>query len=170
MWMVVCIEEAAFRESLLDQAIGEAGLRLPSRKFPVRPLHDRQEVVEPGQEIVVPFVPALGAAVEDVVVVGFRLFDQALQTDVATHFDTVLVEGELGEEPRDAAVAVAEGVDAEEVEDEGSSRDEGRRQVLVDARAGRKGRVRRRQPACRPLRPDGNGRREALPALARARR
>src|SRR6185369_13908629 len=77
-------------------------------------------------------MPTLGATVQDIVVVGFRLFDQALQTDVAPYFDAVLVEGELGQDPGDAAVAVAEGVDAEEVENEGGGRDEGRRHALVD--------------------------------------
>jgi len=63
-------------------------------------------------------VPGFGAAAEDVVVLDAGLFDQPLQADVPAHLVAVLVEDQKGQQARDPAVAVAEGVDAEEVEDQ----------------------------------------------------
>src|SRR6185295_7735019 len=80
-------------------------------------------------------VPALGAELKDLVVVRAGLFDQPLQADVAAHLEVVLVEGEESKEPRDAPVAVAEGVDTEEIQHQRSDSDERRSQVLVEGMA-----------------------------------
>ena len=51
-------------------------------------------------------------------VVGIaRLLDNSLETDVSAHLIARLVQQEQSQEASDAAVAVAERVDAEEIED-----------------------------------------------------
>ncbi len=56
-------------------------------------------------------VPALRALLEDMVVVLFRLFDEAFQADVPTDFVTVLIPRQEREQARDASVAVSKKVD-----------------------------------------------------------
>ncbi len=102
----------------LEFAIGAAG--------------DREKVIEPGEEVVLAFVPALGALLEDVIVVVFPFFDEPLQANVPAHFVSVLVERQQREQAGDAAIAVTERVDAKEIEHECPDGHERRNLVLVD--------------------------------------
>ncbi len=79
-----------------------------------------------------PLVPAFRAALESVVILGARFLDQTLQADVPAYLVAMLVEREEGEEPGDPPVAVAERVDAEEIEDQGGDGHQRRRQALVE--------------------------------------
>ena len=53
---------------------------------------DGEKMIESWKEVVRAFMPALGAFLEDAVVVFFRLFDEPLQADVSAHFIAVLIE------------------------------------------------------------------------------
>ena len=77
-------------------------------------------------------VPALGALLEDVVVVFFRLLDEPLQADVSADFIAMLVECQQGKQAGDATVAVPKRVDAEEVEHKRADGHERWDMVLVD--------------------------------------
>ena len=102
----------------LEFAIGAAG--------------DREKMIEPGEELMFALVPALGALLEDVVVVIFSFFDQPLQADVPAYFIAMLVKRQQREQAGDAAIAVTERVDAEEIEHECADGHEGRDAVLID--------------------------------------
>lgn len=50
-------------------------------KFGVASADDGEQQIHPGREFVPAFVPALGTAVEDFVVILLRLFDETFQAD-----------------------------------------------------------------------------------------
>lgn len=138
--------------SLLDVAHSEwPGLRVdrphderglcPSRgfdlagallEFTIGATGDDEEMIEPGEEIVLALVPAVGALVQNLVVVFFGLLDQAFQADVPADFVALLVERQQREETGDTAVAVSKRVDAEKIEHERADGDERQDMVLVD--------------------------------------
>ena len=115
--------------SLLDVAHSEwPGLRVdrphderglcPSRgfdlagallEFTIGATGDDEEMIEPGEEIVLALVPAVGALVQNLVVVFFGLLDQAFQADVPADFVALLVERQQREEDsvRDRPVRAA---------------------------------------------------------------
>ena len=63
-------------------------------------------------------VPALGALLQNVIVILFRLFNEPFQADVTPDFVTLLVEREQSEQAGDATVTVAERMDAKEIQDQ----------------------------------------------------
>lgn len=98
-------------------------------------LEDAEEVVDEPPRIVRTLVPALGAVFEGLVVAILVLFDEALEADVPADLGAGVVGEQERQQARDAAVAVAEGVDAEEVEREGGRRDERVDGVVADGGA-----------------------------------
>ena len=94
------------------------GFDLPSAflKFAISAAGDGEEMIQPGEQVVFAVVPALGAFLQDVVVILLRLFNEAFQAEVAPDFVAVLVQCEQGEEARHAPVVVAEWMDAKEIE------------------------------------------------------
>ena len=106
-----------FAGTLLEFAIGAAG--------------DGEEMIEPWEQVVFAVVPALGAFLQDVVVIFLCLFDEAFQADVAPDFVAVLVKREQGQEAGHAPVAVAERMDAKEIENECADGHERRDVVLI---------------------------------------
>ena len=61
-------------------------------EFDVGATDDGEKMIKPWKEVVFALVPALGAFLEDAVVVFFRFFDKPLQADVSAHFIAVLIE------------------------------------------------------------------------------
>ena len=104
--------------TLLELAIGAA--------------RDGEEMIEPRKQVVFAVVPALGAFLQDVVVIFLRLFDEAFQADVASDFVTVLVEREQGQEAGHPPIAVAEWMDAKEIENERADGNERRDVILIN--------------------------------------
>jgi len=51
-------------------------------EFAISAAGDREKMIEPGEEVMFTLVPALGAFLEDAVVVFFRLFDEPFQADI----------------------------------------------------------------------------------------
>ena len=93
-------------------------------------------MIEPGQQVVLSLVPSLRAEAQGLVIVPSRFLDEPLETDVTPHLEPVLVEGQEGKEPGDPSVAVAKGVDAEEIEDQGRDGHERRRRLPSARSAG----------------------------------
>ncbi len=86
---------------------------------------------EPGQNTVLAFVPALRTAPQVLVIDLPRLLDESLEVDVATDLDSVVVEGEEAQKPRDASVAVSKRVDAKDIEGEARDGDERGHPLLI---------------------------------------
>jgi hypothetical protein len=63
-------------------------------------------------------VPTLRAFAESLIIVITGLLDEALQTDETTHLESVLIQPEKSQQPRYASVAIAEWVNAQEVENQ----------------------------------------------------
>ena len=70
--------------------------------------------------VVCPLVPAFGAEPQRLVVSFLVLLDESFQADVTTDFQALMVAQEQEEEPGNSAIAVAEWVDAKEIQIEGS--------------------------------------------------
>ena len=87
-------------------------------KLSVAAPDDGEEMVEPREEFVFAVVPALGALLQDVVVIFLRLFNETFQTDVASDLVCLLVNGKQREQAGDAAIAVTEWMDAKEIENQ----------------------------------------------------
>ncbi len=79
-------------------------------------------------------MPALRTGLQRFVVALFRFFEDALQTDEAAHGVVEVVEQLQCQQPRHAAIAIREGVDAEEVEDDQWHQNQRVCQVLVQRR------------------------------------
>ena len=77
-------------------------------------------------------VPALGAFAQDAVVIFFCFFDETFQTDVASDFVALLVEREQGEQARHPAVAIAERMNAKEIENQGADGNKRRDVILIN--------------------------------------
>lgn len=93
-------------------------------KFGARAVDDGEKEVQPRGQVVFAFLPALGTALQGIVVIFLRFFGESFQADVAAHFVTVLVQRQQGEESGHAPVAVAEGMDAGEVQHQRGGGDE----------------------------------------------
>ena len=104
--------------TLLELAIGAAG--------------DGEEMIQPREQVVFAVVPALGAFLQDMVVIFLRLFDEAFQADVAPDFVAVLVKREQGKETGHRPIAVAERMDAKEIENERADGNKRRDVILVN--------------------------------------
>lgn len=65
------------------------------------------------------FVPALGVLFQGLIVAVLGLLDDAFDADVAPGFEAEVMALEEQEQARDSAVAVAERMDAQEVQAEG---------------------------------------------------
>ncbi len=111
----------------LDGAKDDLALLTPRRmglpeavlKLQVGRLEDVEEVTHIGPRIVLALVPASGGLFEGLVVAVLVLLDDALEADVAADVEPELIALEEQQQPRDAAIAVSERVDAQEVEVEG---------------------------------------------------
>lgn len=104
-------------------------------EFAIRSAGDGEEMIQPRQEVVLAFVPALGTFLQDVVVIFLRLFDKSFQADVKSDFVAVLVKCEQGQEAGHAPIAVAERMDAKEIENERADGHERRDVVLINGMA-----------------------------------
>src|SRR3569832_156373 len=93
-------------------------------EFPVCGLENELNVINVRPGIVPAFVPALGALLQGFIVAFLILFNQTLQADVASDVITKMIRLKEEQEPRDPAVAVPKGMDAEEIEIKGSQGDE----------------------------------------------
>src|SRR5262245_56082498 len=69
-------------------------------------------------------MPSVRTQLKRFVVAILVLFDEALQADVAADFKSQVITLEQEQQSRDAAIAVAERVDAEKIEVERAQRDE----------------------------------------------
>lgn len=115
---------------------------------------DEQQVADVRPGVVLALVPAFGTLLQRFVVAHLVVLYQALQADVAPDVDAREVTGLEQQQAGDAAVAVAEGMDAEEVEVEGGQQDKRRDDAFADEigpeagqRAGTRGRLGRRNAA-----------------------
>ena len=77
------------------------------------------------------FVPARRARLRHRVVIFLGIFDQSLQADVSAYLITGLVEGKNGKQTRDPSVAVAERMNAQEVEHQAGRRHQGWDVLLI---------------------------------------
>jgi hypothetical protein len=80
---------------------------------------DAEEVVGPGSEVMGALVPPGRRALERLVIRLLALLDELLEADVAPDLVAADVEEPEADQPRHAPVAVAEGVDDQEVQDVG---------------------------------------------------
>ena len=85
--------------------------------------------------IVPPLVPVFRTPAQDLVVILSGFLHEPLKTDVAAHFVAVLVERQQSHQPRDAAVAVTEGMNAEEVEHQAGHGQHRRHTLLIECMA-----------------------------------
>lgn len=85
------------------------GLPGPLLEFAISAAGDGEKVIKPRKKIMFAVVPPLGALLQDVVVILFRLFDETFQADVTSDFVTLLVEREQREQAGDATVALRNG-------------------------------------------------------------
>lgn len=93
-------------------------------EFPVSGFENELNVIDVGPRIMPAFVPMLGALLQRFIVTFFVLFDQPLQADVTSDLITEVIGLKQEEQPRDPAVAVPKGMDAEEIEVKGGQGDE----------------------------------------------
>jgi hypothetical protein len=78
-------------------------------------------------------MPALGALLQDFVVTLLVLLDETFQADIAAGLDPAMVTGEQEQQARDAAVAVPERMDAQEIEIQRGGQGHGRDPFLFHA-------------------------------------
>ena len=88
----------------------------PFLELAVRGLEDKKDIVDVRPGIVRAVVPVAGAFFQCLVIPFFVLFDHPFQADVAADFKPQMVTLQEKQQPRDSSVAVAERMDAEEIE------------------------------------------------------
>ena len=93
-------------------------------KFFARLRQGVEQEIDRWPWVVFALVPALRALFEDFIVTFLVLFDKPFEADVAAHFQSAMVTGKQEQQTRSASVAVAEGVDAEEIEIQRGGKDE----------------------------------------------
>jgi len=86
-------------------------------EFPIRAQHHAPEVVEPRVRIVSAFMPTLRAGLQRLVVAFLGLLVHAFDADVSAHFVVEAVQQHERQQPRHAAIAVRERMDAQEIQD-----------------------------------------------------
>jgi hypothetical protein len=77
-------------------------------------------------------VPVALRLIEHVVVGVLRVVDALLDADISRHTISPLKQRLCGEDARDAAIAVGDGMDREEIEDEGADEDQWMRELVVE--------------------------------------
>lgn len=96
----------------------------PLLKLPVSGQNGAQEVLDKGGWVFYTFIPALLTLLQSVVVEILIPGNLAFQGDILSYHIAASVEQERGQQPAHAAVAVVEGMDAEEVVDEHRNEDQ----------------------------------------------
>lgn len=93
------------------------------------------EIVEPRRDVVRSLVPTLRAGLQRFVVAFLRFFKGTLQADEAAYGIAEVIEQLQGQQPRHAAIAIREGVDAQKIEDGQRRQHQGVGQMLVQSKA-----------------------------------
>ena len=103
----------------------------PLLKFPVGQPPGGEQVVEPGQEIMLVFMPTGGTRFQDSIIIFLGLFHEPLMADIPPDLIAMLVESQQSQQPGNTAVAISEWVNAEEIQDQAGRGQERRDLQLV---------------------------------------
>ena len=93
-----------------------SGFAHPFFELGVGGFEDEENVVDEGPGVVLTLVPTTRAVLKRFVIAFLIFFDQAFKADVAARFHSSVVALEQQQQAGSAAVAVAERVNAEEIE------------------------------------------------------
>src|SRR5205085_3107344 len=107
--------ECSLEKSRLHAARGFYGAN-PLLEFLAGLADGIEQKVDRRPGIVLAFVPTLPTLPQHFVIAFLVLFDQAFEADVAAYLQPVVIAGEQQQEPRNPAVAIAEWMNAKEVE------------------------------------------------------